>query len=161
MNYMETLPAWIALPVAFFLVLGATLTLLGTIGFVQLKSFYDRLHAPTLGTSWGAAGILVASMLLVSWTEGHAILHELVIGLFLMITTPVTLMLLGRAALHRDRIEGKEGVPGAVERSDVPKAPDYQAPFIEVTPEDDDGVMIDTTATTPNPPPAADDPGEN
>ena len=28
MNYLDTLPAWIALPVAFFLMLGATLTLL-------------------------------------------------------------------------------------------------------------------------------------
>ncbi len=123
MTYLETLPAWIALPVAFFLILGSTLTLLGTIGLVQLKSFYDRLHAPTLGTSWGAAGILLASMILVSWTEGRAVLHELVIGIFLMITTPVTLMFLGRAALHRDRIEGTPGIPGAVERADVPIGP--------------------------------------
>ena len=184
MNYMETLPLWIAVPVAFFLVLGATLTLLGTLGLVQLKSFYDRLHAPTLGTSWGAAGILVASMLLVSWTEGHAVLHELVIGIFLIITTPVTLMLLGRAALHRDRIEGKEGVPGAVARSDVPTPRDYQAPFIavesedldedaaedlaqtpmpdsEAPPEPSDDFTIDITGETANPVPAKDTPGES
>ncbi|MBJ2152267.1 monovalent cation/H(+) antiporter subunit G [Paracoccus sp. IB05] len=123
MTYLETLPAWIALPVAFFLVLGATLTLLGTVGLARLHSFYDRLHAPTLGTSWGAAGILLASMILVSWTEGRAVLHELVIGIFLMITTPVTMMFLGRAALHRDRIEGTPGIPGAVARSDVPIGP--------------------------------------
>jgi multicomponent K+:H+ antiporter subunit G len=40
-------------------------------------------------------------------------LHELVIGLCVMVTTPVTLMFLGRAALHRDRIEGDETVPPA------------------------------------------------
>lgn len=123
MSWMDTLPAWVAIPVALFLMLGATLTLLGTVGLVQLRSFYDRLHAPTLGTSWGAAGILLASMLLVSWTESRAVLHELVIGIFLMITTPVTLMFLGRAALHRDRIEGTPGIPGAVERSDIPAPP--------------------------------------
>ena len=123
MNVMDSLPLWIAIPVALFLMLGATLTLLGAIGLVQLKSFYDRLHAPTLGTSWGAAGILLASMILVSWADSRAVLHELVIGIFLMITTPVTLMFLGRAALHRDRIEGTPGIPGAVERSDVPVPP--------------------------------------
>lgn len=120
MTFVDTMPLWISIPVAIFLVLGATLTLLGTIGLVQLKGFYDRLHAPTLGTSWGAAGILISSMLLVSWTESRFVLHELVIGIFLMVTTPVTLMLLGRAALHRDRIEGKQGIPGAVARADIP-----------------------------------------
>ncbi|MCB5408843.1 monovalent cation/H(+) antiporter subunit G [Pseudogemmobacter faecipullorum] len=123
MSLMESLPLWIALPVAAFLILGATLTLLGAIGLVQIRSFYDRLHAPTLGTSWGAAGILLASMLLVSWADSRLVLHELVIGIFLMITTPVTLMFLGRAALHRDRIEGTPGIPGAVERSDIPAPP--------------------------------------
>ena len=135
MNYLDTLPAWIALPVAFFLMLGATLTLLGTIGLARLRDFYDRLHAPTPGTSWGAAGILLASMILMSWTQSEPgwdglrlVLHELVIGIFLMITTPVTLMFLGRAALHRDRIEGTPGIPGAVERADVPNSPQALRP---------------------------------
>ena len=30
-------------------------------------------------------------------------LHEVLIGFFVTVTTPVTLMLLGRAALYRDR----------------------------------------------------------
>ncbi len=32
-------------------------------------------------------------------------LHEVLIAVFLTVTTPVTLMLLGRAALYRDRSE--------------------------------------------------------
>lgn len=113
MTDFDTLSLWVALPVAGLLVLGSTLTLLGTLGLVQLKSFYDRLHAPTLGTSWGAAGVLLASMILFSALDGRAALHELVIGIFLLITTPVTLLMLGRAALHRDRAEGVPGVPPA------------------------------------------------
>lgn len=113
MKHLIDLPLWIAAPVALFLVIGATLTLLGTLGLVQLRSFYDRLHAPTLGTSWGAAAILLASMILFSWTEARPVAHELVIGALVMVTTPVTLMLLGRAALHRDRAEGREDVPPA------------------------------------------------
>ncbi|NPD14175.1 cation:proton antiporter [Xinfangfangia sp. D13-10-4-6] len=144
MSYLDTLPPWIAIPVAFFLILGSTLTLLGAFGLARLRDFYDRLHAPTLGTSWGAAGILLASMILMSWNESEPgwsglrpVLHELVIGIFLMITTPVTLMLLGRAALHRDRIEGTPGIPGAVERADVPHRPTGEEADGEAAPEID------------------------
>ena len=119
MTDFDTLSLWVALPVAGLLVLGSTLTLLGTLGLVRLKSFYDRLHAPTLGTSWGAAAVLLASMLLFSALDGRAALHELVIGIFLIVTTPVTLMLLGRAALHRDRAEKVPGVPQAKRRSEL------------------------------------------
>jgi len=113
MIWMQNLPLWVALPAALLVVAGSTLTLLGTLGLVTLKSFYDRLHAPTLGTSWGTAAILLASMLVFGWTEGRLVLHELVIGIFVMVTTPVTLMLLGRAALYRDRGEGSAEVPEA------------------------------------------------
>lgn len=113
MMWMQNLPLWVALPAALLVVVGSTLTLLGTLGLVTLKSFYDRLHAPTLGTSWGTAAILLASMLVFGWSEGRLVLREVVIGVFVMVTTPVTLMLLGRAALYRDRGEGSEGVPPA------------------------------------------------
>ncbi|WP_420023973.1 monovalent cation/H(+) antiporter subunit G (plasmid) [Cereibacter azotoformans] len=126
MNHLEAIPLWLAVPVALLLVLGSTLTMLGTIGLVQLRSFYDRLHAPTLGTSWGTAGIVLASMLLFSLTQGRPIVHELVIGGFVMITTPVTLLMLGRAALHRDRAEGTKGVPGA----EPPPDPQTDAPEV-------------------------------
>lgn len=116
MKHLADLPLWIGVPVALLLVIGATLTLLGTLGLVRLRSFYDRLHAPTLGTSWGAAATLLASMILFSWTEARVAVHELVLGVLVMVTTPVTLMLLGRAALHRDRAEGRKDVPPAVAR---------------------------------------------
>lgn len=111
MTGLETLPPWLLLPVAFFLILGSTLTLLGAFGLFHLKSFYDRIHAPTLGTSWGTAAILLASILSWSWVQDRVFLHEFVIGICVMVTTPVTLMFLGRAALHRDRLEARGGVP--------------------------------------------------
>lgn len=111
MTGLQTLPIWLALPVAALLVNGATLTLLGALGLVRLASFYERIHAPTLGTSWGTAAILLASLLSYSFLQDRVILHEIVIGLFVMITTPVTLMVLGAAALKRDREEGNASVP--------------------------------------------------
>lgn len=113
MTHLDGIPVWLAIPVALFLIIGSTLTFLGTLGLVQLKSFYERIHAPTLGTSWGTAGIVIASMLVFSWSEARPVMHELVIGVFVMITTPVTLMLLGRAALHRDRADAIAELPEA------------------------------------------------
>jgi len=118
MSHLETLPLWAAIVIALFLLIGSILTLLGTIGLIYLKSFYDRLHAPTLGTSWGTAGIIVASMLLFTMTGDRPILHEFLIGAFVMITTPVTLLLLGRAALHRDRVENSAELPDVAKSGD-------------------------------------------
>ena len=131
MNAFETMPLWLAIPIALFLVVGSTLTVIGTWGFYRLHNFYDRLHAPTMGTSWGGAAILIASMALASWTGGRLVLHEIIIGIFIMITVPVTMMFVGRAAIHRDRAEGKD-VPSALalrryEKTEEPSA-DPQEP---------------------------------
>ncbi|MBK4216042.1 cation:proton antiporter [Paracoccus caeni] len=111
MNALDNIPLWIAILASFFVVLGATLTLIGALGFARLERFYDRIHAPTLGTSWGTGGIIIASAILASHFEGRFIFHELVIGFCVMVTIPVTLMLLGRAALHRDRAENSPILP--------------------------------------------------
>ena len=111
MSDAAELPVWAAIPVAAFLILGAGLTLLGSFGLVRLRSFYDRIHAPTLGVSWGTAGIVIASMILFTVLQSRPIVHEILIGIFVTITTPVTLMLLGRAALYRDRAERSPDVP--------------------------------------------------
>lgn len=113
MTHLNGVPPWAAVLAALLIVLGSSLTLLGTIGLVRLNSFYDRLHAPTLGTSWGTLSIALASVILFTSIEHRPVLHELLISLFVMLTTPVTLMLLGRAGLHRDRAEGSRLVPPA------------------------------------------------
>ncbi|MFC3183196.1 monovalent cation/H(+) antiporter subunit G [Cypionkella sinensis] len=117
MTHLQIVPLWLAVPIAVLLVLGSFLTLLGTIGLAQLTSFYERLHAPTLGTSWGMASIVLSSMLLFSWLGGRLVMHEAVLAIFVMITTPVTLMMLGRAALHRDRAEKSPHLPDVALRT--------------------------------------------
>lgn len=124
MTALEGLPPWLMLLVAALLVLGSTLTLLGAFGLLHLKSFYERLHAPTLGTSWGTAAILLASLLSWSWLQDRVFVHELVIGICVMVTTPVTLMFLGRAALHRDRAEGRADLGGAQKAEHLVKSAD-------------------------------------
>lgn len=110
-EHLGDLPAWAALLVSFFLVVGAGLALIGTFGFARLPTFYERIHAPTLGTSWGTGGIVMASMIFFTVLAARPVVHEILIGIFVTVTTPVTLMLLARAALHRDRAEGNQEVP--------------------------------------------------
>lgn len=118
MNHLAEVPLWIALPVAVLVVAGSSLALIGTIGLAQLQTFYDRLHAPTIGTSWGIASMLLGSMLLFSWLDTRLVLHELVLGILVIGTTPATYVLLGRAALHRDRAEKSPYLPSAAEGPD-------------------------------------------
>jgi len=105
------IPLWAAIAVAFFLLVGATLALIGAIGFVRLPTFYERIHAPTLGTSWGIGGIMLASMIFFSVAASRVAVHEILIGIFVTVTTPITFMLLARAALHRDRAEQNGKAP--------------------------------------------------
>src|SRR3546814_11784309 len=86
----RSLPDWAALLIALLLILGAILALFGSIGLLRLKSFYDRIHAPTLGTTLGIGSILIASMLFHSVLQTRLVIHELLITVFMVVTTPIT-----------------------------------------------------------------------
>ena len=111
MTHAADLPLWAALPVALLLLLGAGLTFTGSIGLLRFRSFYERVHAPTLGTTLGIGCTLAASMLFFSVLQTRVVLHEVLIMVLMVITTPVTLMLLVRAAIYRDRRKGNVDVP--------------------------------------------------
>ena len=111
MTQAAELPLWAALPVALLLLAGAGLALIGSFGLLRLGSFYERVHAPTLATTLGIGCVLIASMLFFSVLQTRFVLHEILIAAMMVITTPVTLMLLARAALYRDRVEGDDTVP--------------------------------------------------
>lgn len=115
---LADVPLWAAIAGSAFLLMGAGLSLIGTFGLVRLEEFYDRLHAPTLATSWGAGGMVMGSMIIFTAAAARPVLHEILIGVFVTVTTPITLMMLGRAALYRDRSELNPGVPPAIGGSD-------------------------------------------
>ena len=100
---LSELPLWFALPAALLLILSGLLTLIGCLGLLRLQDFSARIHAPTLGTTLGAGGVLLASRLVSSGLSGRWVIHEVVIGLFLVMTAPVTTLLLMRAARFRER----------------------------------------------------------
>jgi multicomponent K+:H+ antiporter subunit G len=111
MSAAGDLPAWATLLTALLLLVGAAVTLVGSLGLLRLGNFYARVHAPTLGTTFGMACILAGSALFFSVLEARPVVHEILIAVFVTLTTPVTLMLLVRAALYRDRTEGSRDVP--------------------------------------------------
>jgi multicomponent K+:H+ antiporter subunit G len=114
---IDELPLWLSILVSVCVVLGAGLTMAGCLGLVRFPDFYRRIHAPTMGTSMGGGLILVASAIFFTVTQQRLVIHEMVIFLFVTVTTPVTLMLLARATLFRDRIEETRDTPP----SDAPK----------------------------------------
>ena len=122
----EGLPTWTALLVAVLLLLGTGLSLTWSLGLLRLGNFYQRVHAPTLGATLGAGCVLIASMVFFSVLQTRPVVHEVLITVFVTVTTPVTLMVLVRAALQRDRSEGNLHQPdssAAANGSDV-KVPD-------------------------------------
>ena len=104
----------VAALVALLVVLGAALALIGSVGLLRLPTFYERVHPPTMGTTLGVGFTVAASILLSSAIESRPALHPILIVVFAIVTTPVTYMLLVRAAIHRDRANyGKRlGKPG-------------------------------------------------
>ncbi len=117
MMQFETLPVWVAVIVAVLVIIGSTLAFIGAVGLVSLRTFYQRLHAPTLGTTMGVVSLAAASALLFSFLGNRVVLHEVVIVVLVIVTTPVTLMTLGRAALRRDRSKQDPALPSAQRRS--------------------------------------------
>ncbi|MBJ7576940.1 cation:proton antiporter [Devosia sp. MC532] len=99
------LPLWLAIIVSACVVVGSILTLAGCLGLVRLNDFYLRIHAPTMGTSMGGGLILLGSAIYFTVIQERPVFHEIAIFVFMTLTTPVTLMLLARASLFRDRYE--------------------------------------------------------
>ena len=76
---------------------GAALAFVGSLGLVRLDSFFERVHPPTMGATLGTALVLIGSMV------AFGSLREVLIGFFIISTTPVGYLLLVGAARRRRR----------------------------------------------------------
>jgi multicomponent K+:H+ antiporter subunit G len=102
MNGIAPLPDWAALVVALLLFLGATIILIGALGLLRLRTFYQRIHGPAIVVTLGAGCILLASMVYFTVAQSRLVVHEVIIAAFLLMTAPVVSMLIMRAAVYRD-----------------------------------------------------------
>ena len=114
MNPYEGFPLWAELLVSGLVLLGSLLALIGSFGLVHLKTFFQRIHAPTLVATMGMWCITLATIVYFSVQGGQIYLHGLLITFFIALTTPITTIFLMRAALFRERMTGQGTVPPTV-----------------------------------------------
>ncbi len=107
----DALPLWAVVPVTLLLLLAGCLVVIGGLGLLRLSNFYQRSHGPAMINTLGAGCVLIASMLYFGAAGGRPVIHELLITVFVLLTAPVTAMLLMRAAVYRDRRNGRNDVP--------------------------------------------------
>lgn len=110
------LPLWAEALIAAMVLLGAAIALLGSLGLLRLKTYFERVHAPSIIATMGCWSIMHGTLLYFS-LQGHGLaVHALMIALFVSITVPVTNIFLMRAALFRARRAGKD-VPPSLSRT--------------------------------------------
>ncbi|MDL5598344.1 Na+/H+ antiporter subunit G [Metapseudomonas otitidis] len=93
------LPLWAEILVSLLLLLGSLFVLIGAIGIYRLPDFFTRLHGPTKATTLGVGGLVMGSLVYLSWVSGTLSFHELLISLFLFISAPVSAYMLAKAAV--------------------------------------------------------------
>ena len=105
-----SLSLWLDGLVALLLLAGGVLALTGAIGLLRFTDFFQRMHPPALASTLSPACVTLASIVYFSALERQVALYPLLINVLLAITTPVTTVLLARAALSRGR-EASADVP--------------------------------------------------
>ncbi|AXK57221.1 Na+/H+ antiporter subunit G [Pseudomonas protegens] len=113
MNSLEQLPLWVEVLVAVLLVISSVFALIGALGILRMKSYFQRMHPPALASTMGSWTVALASILYFSTLKSGPVLHAWLIPILLSITVPVTTLLLARAALFRKRMAGDD-VPAEV-----------------------------------------------
>ncbi len=86
--------------VSALLVIGGFFGFVGSYGLVKLPEPMTRLHAPTKAATLGVGGVLLASMVYFAWFGPAPSLHELLITLFILLTAPVTGLMIAKANIH-------------------------------------------------------------
>lgn len=97
--------------VSILVLVGAVFALLGSIGLARFPDLLTRLHGPSKATTLGIGGLLLASIVYFSSRGEGVSLHELLITLFVAITTPVSAQLIAMAARKRQADRANDGLP--------------------------------------------------
>lgn len=87
--------------IAFLIVAGAAFCFLGSLGLARLPDTFTRLHGPSKATTLGIGAMALASLIFFTVRDRVPSVHELLVILFVALTTPVSAHLIARAALHR------------------------------------------------------------
>ncbi len=89
-------------------VFGVLVMTIGVYGVIRMPDAYTRLHASSKTVVLGMMPLLLASAFM---GDGDVVLRVILIGLFLLLTTPVSAHMVGRAAyLRKERMQAPEAV---------------------------------------------------
>ena len=108
------LPLWAEIAIAALVLGGSIIALLGSLGVMNLKSYFERVHAPAIIATMGCWLIMWATVVFFSITRNSFAWHALLIAVFIAVTVPITTIFLMRAALFRARRAGMNDVPPSV-----------------------------------------------
>ena len=103
--------SWVDVVTAVLVVVGSLAALVGSFGLLRLKTFFQRVHTPTLGATVGTWALTLATVWQASFVAGQPYVHALLVAVFIALTAPVTTTLLMRAALFRAQRRGDPDVP--------------------------------------------------
>lgn len=105
------LPLWLEVIVAVLVLAGASMALLGALGLLRLKTFFERVHAPSIIATMGCWLIMHGTVIYFSVADHRLALHALLIAVFVAVSVPITSVFLMRAALFRARQMGQDVPP--------------------------------------------------
>lgn len=95
--------------VAFLIVVGAAINLIGSYALAKLPESMMRIHGPTKTATLGVGSLVLASLVNVLLLEEGASLHELLIMIFIFMTTPISAYMIAKTHVFRTR--GRTGKP--------------------------------------------------
>jgi multicomponent K+:H+ antiporter subunit G len=104
-------PLWVDVLTAILAVGGALVALIGSFGLLRMKTFFQRVHTPTMGATAGTSGLALAIVVQASFVTAQPYVHAILVAVFVALTAPVTTVLLTRAALFRGRLRGDPEMP--------------------------------------------------
>ena len=93
------LPRWIEFLISALLIFGGFTAVLGALGLVRFKTFFARLHAPTKTSTLGIGGVLLGSMVYLSWLSEMAVINQILIAVFVFMTAPISAHQMAKAML--------------------------------------------------------------
>lgn len=86
--------------IAFFILIGAFLSLVAAFGVIRLPDVYTRNHAASKAATLGVMCVLFGTFLYFHYLEGHFNSRLILAIVFLFMTSPVAGHLISRAAYH-------------------------------------------------------------
>ena len=112
---MTPLPLWADVAASVLIVAGALVALIGSYSLMHLRSFFERVHAPSTIATLGCWCVGLGSVVVFSFQSHQLAVYGILIAVFLALTVPVVTIFLMRTGLFRARLAG-QSVPAPLSR---------------------------------------------